>query len=373
MRDSEHYLQDACEVYAVALLQRHAQKLKIAATSDADAKESAFWAYLSARNMGKADLEIEPGMTYIGNLERHIPAFVQAIAQTWPDARVDFIDVEAEFRNKKMRGDFMIKGSPIGDLAVSLKNYRNGARRPQVCSGTFNSFVLNFLFASTGVGTFQLPSSDTTFRGSNVKDRDAAIKVLGMEAILPALHRLDELNQEIRTKFIDGDEFEFFAEDAFKETCGLVGNEGSSLAKEILDGLPQALLKKRLLTMTGFDGEDEILLIEPDTYTDTITNTVFRNLRKRLQDKETFVRVVRRGQGIGIDFTRGEDSILTAHVPFTINKNGAWISGEYYDGVKLHRKEGIELAYGQRRPKKSRELATSVNTYLDLQPTGIFD
>ena len=373
MKDSEHYLQDACEIYAVALLQRNAQNLGIALSNDAEAKESAFWAYLAERGMGKEHVVAEPGSTYITNLKTHIPTFVQGLARMWPNSRVDFIDVESKFRNMKMRGDFLIKGAPIGDLAVSLKNYRNGARRPQVCSGTFNSFVLNFLFSSNGVGSFQVAAGGPTFRGSNVTERDAAIHTIGMKDILPALHRLDALNREIRSKFIDGAEFEFFAEDAFKESCGLIGHEGASLAKAVLDKLPQTMIKKRFLTMTGFDGEDEILLIDPDTCTDTITNETFRNLRRTLQEEDTIVQVVRRGQGIGIEFIRSNVSLLTAHVPFTINKNGAWISGEFYDGVRLHRKEGVALSYGQRRPKKSRELATSVNTYLHLQPTGIFD
>ena len=81
---------------------------------------------------------------------------------------------------------------------------------------------------------------------------------------------------------------------------------------------------------------------------------------------------MKRGQGLGIEFVHENVVVLKAQVPFTINKNGAWISGTPYAGVRLHHKEGVELAFGQRRPKKSRELATSVNTYLDLQPTGIF-
>ena len=58
-------------------------------------------------------------------------------------------------------------------------------------------------------------------------------------------------------------------------------------------------------------------------------------------------------------------------VPFTINKNGAWISEEY-QGERFHAKEQKMLATGQRRPKKSKELATSTNTYVDFAAAGIF-
>lgn len=373
MRDSEHFIQDACELYAVALLQKHAQQHNISAVADAKEKEKSFHGYLAQRSMGPDDLEVEPGLTYINNLERHIPVFVAKLAKMWPSAKLEFINVETEYRNLKLRGDFLIKGTPFGDLAVSLKNYRNGARRPQVCSGTFNSFVLNFVFESTGVGTFFDPISKTTFRGANVEERDEAIVNAGLGVMLSQLHRLDELNKEIRSQFIDGPEYEYFSPEDFKVACAKVGQEGADLAGKILKQLPREVIRKRILTMTGFDGQDEVLLIEPDTSTDTITNPRFRLLRERLQHEDIAIEIELKGQGLGIVFADRGATVLTAHVPFTINKNGAWISGEPYTGKRFHKKEGVELAYGQRRPKKSRELATSVNTYLDLEPTGIFE
>jgi len=372
MRDSEHYLQDACELYAVALLQKTAEECQIAAHKNSKIKEEAFWNYLSERNMGQADLETEPGLTYVTSLNKHLPHFVREIAAKWPTARLDFIDVEAEYRNRKLRGDFVIQGFPLGDTAVSLKNYRNGARRPQVCSGTYNSFILNFMFSSPAVGTFKAGEDGPLFRGSDTSARDNAIRLIGLEKVLPKVHRLDELNRAIRAKFIDGPEFEFFEQHSFKKTCQEVGNEGAQIASEILSSVDPGAVKARLLTMTGLDGEDEILLIEPTTYTDTITNERFKNLRSSLNQATTKTQIVKRGQGLGIDFVHENAVILKVQVPFTINKNGAWISGTPYAGTRLHQKEGVELAFGQRRPRKSRELATSVNTYLDLQPTGIF-
>ena len=80
-----------------------------------------------------------------------------------------------------------------------------------------------------------------------------------------------------------------------------------------------------------------------------------------------------RGKGIGFDFVLEGETLVQVDVPFTINKNGAWISGTPYDGVRFHAKEGIDLAYGQRRPKKSKELATSINTYVNFGAAGIFE
>jgi hypothetical protein len=84
------------------------------------------------------------------------------------------------------------------------------------------------------------------------------------------------------------------------------------------------------------------------------------------------VRIGIRGQGIGFDLINEDRVLLQVDVPFTINKNGAWISGDPYVGARWHEKEQASLAYGQRRPRKSRELATSINTYVNFGATGIF-
>ena len=65
--------------------------------------------------------------------------------------------------------------------------------------------------------------------------------------------------------------------------------------------------------------------------------------------------------------------MLSVNIPFTINKNGAWMSGTPYEGSTAYHNEPYPLAYNERRPRKSRELATSINTYLDLKSTGVFD
>lgn len=64
--------------------------------------------------------------------------------------------------------------------------------------------------------------------------------------------------------------------------------------------------------------------------------------------------------------------MLAIDVPCTVNTNGAWIrDGEPYAGTRYHVKEKQDLTWGERRPKKCREIATSINTYLDLGPTGV--
>jgi hypothetical protein len=183
---------------------------------------------------------------------------------------------------------------------------------------------------------------------------------------------MDELNAAIRARFIDGPEFEFIDEATFDQARKECGEAGAAVALEILESIDPARLKARALRMTGMDGVEEMLLMDPLQFADSITNPTFAMLRDSLHDPTTTVRIGRRGQGIGLDFLSDERVLLQVDVPFTINKNGAWISGDRYEGTKWHTKEGRELAYGQRRPRKSRELATSINTYVNFGATGIF-
>jgi hypothetical protein len=371
MRDEEHHVQDALELYAVARLQRLAQDRNLAITADADMKLLAFVGYAKRRGYSLADFETGRWSAYKRAYDKHLPVFFDRLTRTMPKQRFDFINVEVENRNTQLKGDFLIVTSQGNRISVSLKNYRGGALRPQLQSGTYNSFILNFLFGSSSVGAFDDLAAGGQFRSSGV-GRDLALVANGYAAIVPFMAQMDALNAQIRSRFIDTPEFEFLDEAVFDRARKDCGEAGVAVALQILTHIDAARLKARGLKMIGMDGAEELLLMDPDRFTDTITNETFCELRTSLQDPATTLRIGKRGQGIGFDFVNGERVLLRVDVPFTINKNGAWISGDYYTGMRWHAKEGKSLAYGQRRPKKSRELATSINTYANFSATGIF-
>ena len=47
------------------------------------------------------------------------------------------------------------------------------------------------------------------------------------------------------------------------------------------------------------------------------------------------------------------------------------LAEEGVNGTIAGKKEKVDLVYGQRRPKKSKEIATSINTYLNLKKAGV--
>lgn len=366
-----HHIQDALEKYAVALLQHLAEDAGVASVNDSAAKMGEFHAYAEARSLTQEDFDQGRYRVYKENADRHLPVFFRRLLTHWPTATLDFEDVEAAHRNINMKGDFVIRVNGTDAHSVSYKNYRKTAATPQVCSGTFISFIMNFLFDARGVGTWVDPVTGASFR-SRADQRDSALRRNGLAGIVPLMTRLDRLNESIRSRFIDGPEFEFLDEGKFDEARKQAGHEGAEICHEILAAMPSAIIRDRLVKMTGFDGAEEALIIDPSRNVDTITSEKFQLLVTGVQAAPVVFEV--ENQSIRFRFLRPDGgTLLSVTVPFTINKNGAWVSGTPFEGVRPYHGEPGLLAYNQRRPRKSRELATSVNTYVDLQSTGIFD
>ena len=69
-----------------------------------------------------------------------------------------------------------------------------------------------------------------------------------------------------------------------------------------------------------------------------------------------------------------DGDIIDIDIPMTLNANGAWYKKglkEKFDGVEYKDKEDMLLAWAERRPKKSKEITTSVNTYMRLASAGV--
>ena len=382
MDDVEHYIQDAFEIRAVGLLQALAEQRGVAISHDSAEKLAEFDEYLQAREATRSQLSRTHGSfydLYEASLHAHLPGFIDRLVAQMPGEAFDFLNVEAEARNAGRKEDFLIELRSGDPIRVSLKNYRASAQRPQVCSGTYNSFIVNFLLESAGgPGMVFHPLTGEAFHGAKRVTRDDAVSALGLNEIVPLLAQLDALNDEIKETFVRGDEFAFYDDarfDAARKSCG---NRGADLAESILKLMGDERVRTRTLTLAGLDDGDELLLMDPARCTDSLTSARFREIRLGANHPDASVRYERSGQSIKFTIV-GPDGrdLLPVAVPFTINKNGAWHlprSGPY-EGTMLKRDKGhdLQLHYGERRPYKSKELATSVNTYVEFEVAGIFD
>jgi hypothetical protein len=374
MNPAEHKYQDACEKLAVAVAQRTAEEIKVARIIDSRDKFTTFKQYCDERHISSADQRKYD--VYRRNVDLHIPSFVIDVSERFRGKKLQFADVEKESRDEKLKGDLLVEVGDDQRFSISLKNYKGSIRRAQVCSGTFLSFANNFVFEPAGIGTYVDPRvQDRTFRGTDTPARSDALEFLGLGELKDDFEECETINSDIRKKFIDGPEFEFLSDDKEKildQARKTTGERGIAVALRILGGLPEGHVHRRILKMTGFDGAEDMLFFDSKERLDSLTHSGLRDFLRQIQSEDCETVWRKNKQAISFETRSAGKTLFTVAVPFTINKNGAWISDPNYGVNKYHPKEKLRLSYRQRRPKKSREFSTSTNTYLDLNKTSIF-
>lgn len=189
------------------------------------------------------------------------------------------------------------------------------------------------------------------------------------------LELLEQLNAEMREELL-GPECEMYDKARVRMVVERIAQPGMEAVLRIFDILGSARVREKFLARVGMDGKEEALFFDADRYVDSITNPRYHDLRQKLNADTTEFTAAQHRQGIRFEFTdeRGKD-LLRTEVPFTVNTNGAWYRPRArYQGLREYDDKGhpMMLEWGQRRPYKSREIATSTNTYVNLARTGIF-
>ena len=366
---TDHYMQDAAEAYIVFKLQELAVENDAALTDNVDEKFDTFMTYCSERSISQKFGD----SVYKTNIDAIVDNFFQDIVFKFPGRKFDVVDVEKKFRDLKLKGDFAIYFSEDDYVSFSLKNYKNGYDRIQLCSGTWNSFLNNFLFESDGVGMFINPNTKERFKGSNRAVRDELIESMGFSSLKGIYNQFDNILDSVRTFYVNSEEANMWQNVAtrWKNDCAKYGQEAAQSIVDALDSLDNSVIKQRIIKMAGLNYDEEILLIGEGNYCCSLFNTNYRNILERCNSIDSVVEYKVNGKGVLFTITDGED-IVSIEVPFTLQKNGAWyLCGEAYEGTVYHKKEQVDLAYGQRRPKKSKEINTSTNTYLNLKKAGV--
>lgn len=379
MEDKLHYTQDALESYCVYKLTSLAEKNNLALKNDSDKKLSDYESYCQERNINPS--VDSTGKVYFNMFEEHLPNFFEDLKNRYPNSKFDFMDVEKDFRNENKKGDFLmiVDGENYLEISFSLKAYKGGFSRIQVCSGTFNSFITNFLFKPAGVGMFETLDG-VKFKGSNVSVRDKEIEKLGYNEIVPKVQELDDILKEVKDYFVRGDEAKnYFNKGVSGKNVGeewseghyTYGNRGIKISLDILkNSFTEKQIKDRLVKMIGFDGDEELLLLDKKQYTSSVTNTRMMNLIRNIRSNDTTVSFDKVGKSIRFSFNNNNETILEVDVPFCLDKNGAWWLPKDKKSV-FKKKDNCVVHYGQRRPKKSKELSLSTNTYVNLKSAGI--
>jgi hypothetical protein len=366
----DHFIQDAAEAYIVYLLQLHAVKNKVAITDDVAEKHNYFIQYCEKRDI----LDDFNKSIYKENIDVVIDKFISDLLIKYPNRKFDFVDVEREFRDKKLKGDFIIRFEDDSFISFSLKNYKKGFNRIQLCSGTWHSFLNNFLFESAGVGTFFDPFTQEVFQGCNREYRNDLIEKLGYDALKEVYRFFDIINDTIK-EFYTYDEQALYWKNVsaqWKGDCAAYGLKAAETIIAALDSIPKDVVKNRIIKMAGLNYDEEILLVGKGKYLCSLFNQKYAQILERANSDECVVEYTTNGKGVLFTLKDSSGIIISIEVPFTLQKNGAWyLPKAKYSGTQYHSKEGVDLVYGERRPRKSKEISTSINTYLNLKKAGV--
>ena len=366
----DHFIQDAAEAYIVYLLQAHAVDNKVAITDDVAEKHNTFIQYCEDRDV----LDEFNKSIYKENIDVVIDKFILDLLAKYPNRKFDFVDVEREFRDKKLKGDFIIQFEDGSLISFSLKNYKKGFDRIQLCSGTWHSFLNNFLFESAGVGTFFNPFTQEVFQGCNREYRDSLIEKLGYDALKEVYTFFDSINDTIKKFYTYGEQARYWKNVSaqWKGDCAAYGLKAAEKIISALDSIPKDMVKNRIIKMAGLNYDEEILLVGNGKYLCSLFNQKYAQILKRVNSTESVVEYITNGKGLLFTLCDSVGVIVNIEVPFTLQKNGAWhLPKTKYIGTQYHNKEGVALIHGERRPKKSKEISTSINTFLNLKKSGV--
>lgn len=367
----DHYVQDGSEAYLVWQLQLEAERQGCALSKSAANLKSTFDSYIDVRD---ARIHFDRS-DYKENVDKVAKQLVHDLSTHFLGLRFNFVDVEKDNRDRKKKGDLEIRFSDRNPISISVKNYKNGYERIQICSGTWNSFLNNFLFIPDGVGMFIDPNNGERFSGSDRERRDSLILDLGLEPLIEVYKFIDETNDAIRVFYADSPNARMWQAiaDRWKTDCVTHGERAANRLAGALSQIDPTKVKQRLLVMAGLNFDEELLLVGKGKYLCSLVSKPYRQLLEAVNHRSTIVQHQATGQSLKLSIRSNDDKeLIEIQVPFTLQKNGAWhLPNESYEGKQYHPKEKIQLAYGERRPKKSRELATSTNTYLDLRRAGL--
>jgi len=366
----DHFIQDAAESYIVYLLQAQVVENEVAITDNVLEKYHTFIQYCQDRCI----LDEFNESIYKKNIDVVINKFILDLIAKYPNCKFDFVDVEREFRDKKLKGDFIIQFEDGSSTSFSLKNYKKGFNRIQLCSGTWHSFLNNFLFESAGVGTFFDPFTQEVFQGCNREHRDSLIEKLGYDALKEVYTFFDTINDTIKKFYTYGEQARYWKNVSaqWKGDCAAYGLKAAEKIISALDSIPKDMVKNRIIKMAGLNYDEEILLVGNGKYLCSLFNQKYAQILERVNSTESAVEYTTNGKGLLFTLCDSVGVIVNIEVPFTLQKNGAWhLPKTKYVGTQYHNKEGVALIHGERRPKKSKEISTSINTFLNLKKSGV--
>jgi len=274
------------------------------------------------------------------------------------------------------KGDIKIMlHSPNGEQTkkmISLKEYKNYSN-PQVASGTWFSTICGVLFEPDGRGKY-ITHDGETFLSKTPYFEDVVRIVCehyGKECETHLRNILTVTKEVHKLRYIEqvpedwSTLIKMLSHKAIPDILSLF-----QIAVETAhDEIKQRFLRRAGLTVAE---EKETLYVafkgkkKKTVSLNSMNNDELNELLRSLNASECQLEVRQSGknfdgQGAQFIFKIGEEVLLSANMPLTVNKNGAWANRD-----RTCSKSGKFVKKGQRRAKKAMELDTSTNVYLPI-------
>ena len=380
---TDHHHQDTGEKYVVWKLQSLAVEHGVAITNNVAEKYDDWYSY--AKSCGSGVEESFTDTIYKKNPDKQCEPFFKELMENYPNNKFNFVDVEVEERAKGMKADLMIEFDNGNRKPVSLKNQstHTGA---QLFASTWIALLNGVLFERAGQGIFYNPfDKNITFLGRNSAIRNDIIEKLGYPEIVSIYEWMDKVNKDMKEYYVGkkvGKDFVYREESRFHYNVAdqldkdrkSYGKKAVLLAEKALRMLPQDKVKSRMLKIAGLDCQEELLILSPKGYFCSFFNKKYQKALKRVNSEKCELKYeIREGnQGIHFTFVDDEGAIFKPfYVPFNFNINGTWWVDKKipkYEGTRTYVggiDNGAELQWQERKPKKSKQFATSTNTFFN--------
>lgn len=375
-----HFHQDAAECFFVAKCQEYLCSLGVN-ISDVELKKSEFETYIKEHNPhpeGVDAMQQFLDSCYAVNVDKHVENFVKSLILKHPsECKFDLTDVESHYRNLSLKGDFVVtilySDGETKEISFSLKNYACGNSSIQLCSGTWHSLLNNMcLEEAEGPGNYIDVRTKKKFRAQSksLKKRNYNYVQRGYEKILPHLNVIDGFLEEVKYRYVRSEDTKMWTEEVagmWKSDCEIYGNKAIDNFIAAMELIPNKDIKDWFLKKTDMKNAEELLVIGKDDMICSYFNEKYKSLIVRANNPESTITFEKVMKTLRMKLVDSEGEIVKVDIPCTLQKNGAWhLPKTTYEGTQYHAKEKKDLHYGERRPKKSREISTSTNMWFRI-------
>lgn len=286
---------------------------------------------------------------------------------------MDVIFYENEGRKKGKKEDMILVMSDGFTHNISLKTLKKG-KTIQTNSSTFYSFILGFIFDKKTMQKYFYGKNEFTSR--SIKKIKHILKDKGYnEDFIKSIEELYNLSKELRN-FVNKNqnflEMEYngnknyvsergeIIDDAWKAVCEYYRNHYKPIMLNLINQIQKKegvnMIRRGLVSQGIFGDYDTIVITQEKVY----------NLsHKNINVDEVTLNIDLCSEGLRFNFNSKNNFNITSTIPLTINRNGAWNLDLNRDN-DYFKIDNTKVPYGHMRPKKSRQIATSTNTYIKI-------